>query len=103
MTIFGWAQEATNVLQLWILIVFCLSSKFSGKIIGESKSILCLSSFDPQPLLSLIKDRIAHLTMPLQTLIATAQVGIEEGGEEEETRGKRQKSNCKIILIAKSK
>ena len=35
MTIFGWAQEATNVLQLWILIVFCLSSKFSGKIIGN--------------------------------------------------------------------
>jgi hypothetical protein len=41
--------------------------------------------------------------MPLQTLISTAQVGIEVGGEEEETRGKRQKSNCKIILIAKSK
>jgi hypothetical protein len=34
-TIFGWAQEATNVLRLWILIVFCLSSKFSGKIIGN--------------------------------------------------------------------
>jgi len=31
----SWAQEATNGLQLWILIVFCLSSKFSGKIIGN--------------------------------------------------------------------
>jgi hypothetical protein len=28
-------------------------------------------------------------------LIATAQAGIEEGGEEEETRGKRQKSNVR--------
>ena len=49
MTIFGWAQEATIVLQLWILIVFCLSSKFSGKIIGnEIDGVFVLVCCPPQ-------------------------------------------------------